>query len=118
MENLIDLERRGWTAMSSSKADAVAFYEPLLLHDATMVFPGAVRLSGKAEILDAMDAQPWDSFVLSSPREMALSESARILCYSVTAQREGTEPYVALVSSTYVLRDGNWKLAFHQQTPV
>jgi hypothetical protein len=26
--------------------------------------------------------------------------------------------YAALVSSAYVKRNGSWKLAFHQQTPI
>ena len=33
-------------------------------------------------------------------------------------EREGSDPYAALISSTYVLREGAWKLALHQQAPV
>jgi hypothetical protein len=67
-ELLVELERRGWTALSSAGGGA-CYREPVLV-------------------------------------------------YSVVAQREGLEPYSAVVSSTYVRRDGEWKLAFHQQTPT
>jgi hypothetical protein len=32
-------------------------------------------------------------------------------------QREGIAPYAALVSSSYALRAGKWKLVVHPQTP-
>lgn len=40
-----------------------------------------------------------------------------ILTYHVTAVR-ANEPYEARVSSGYVNRDGDWRLMFHQQTPL
>jgi hypothetical protein len=32
--------------------------------------------------------------------------------------RDNGEAYEALVSSAYVRRDGQWKMAFHHQTPL
>jgi hypothetical protein len=36
--------------------------------------------------------------------------------YQVTAQREGQELFSAVLNSTFVRQDGDWKLAFHQQS--
>jgi len=39
--------------------------------------------------------------------------------YKATARRAaGKAPYVARASSAYVCDGANWKLAFHQQTPL
>jgi hypothetical protein len=49
---------------------------------------------------------------------VALTEHSGVVVYSVVARRDRQEPYSAVISSAYVLRDGAWKLAFHQQTPT
>jgi hypothetical protein len=58
----------------------------------------------------ALAAQPWASFRIEEPRVPPVSEQASILFYRVSARREGSEPYVALVSSTYALDEGEWRL--------
>ena len=71
------------------------------------------------EAIAAMEAAPpWARFELSDPRVVALTEESGVLVYRVVAQRVGEDPYSAVISSTYVCRDGAWKLAFHQQTPA
>jgi hypothetical protein len=46
-----------------------------------------------------------------------LTADVGIVAYGVLAERDGTPPSSALVSSTSVRRHGEWKLVFHQQTP-
>jgi len=41
-----------------------------------------------------------------------------MLTYRADATRADGREYSALVSSGYVRRDGEWKLAFHQQAPL
>ena len=118
MQDLIELERRGWQALSSEAEAGERFYRSILHDDAVMLFPGGVRLEGKEAILASLSAQPWASFQLEEPRVLALSAAAGVVVYGVTARRPGSEPYSALISSTYVRSDGGWKLALHQQTPV
>jgi hypothetical protein len=36
--------------------------------------------------------------------------------YAVAAQGDGQDPFSAVVSSTFVRRDGHWRLAFRQQS--
>lgn len=47
-----------------------------------------------------------------------LTERSVAVAYHATSWREGdSEPYIALVGSVYVHRDGRWQLAFHQHAP-
>lgn len=46
------------------------------------------------------------------------ADDIAILTYRARADRGEDERYRALVSSGYVRRGGEWKMAFHQQTPL
>jgi hypothetical protein len=50
---------------------------------------------------------------------LELGRDAAVLTYRVAArwEREAAR-YTSLASSVYVQRDGEWKLALHQQTPL
>jgi hypothetical protein len=52
------------------------------------------------------------------PRVVALTDDSGVLVYRPVAQRAGKAPYSAVISSTFVRRDGACKLAFHQQSPT
>ena len=116
MQDLIQLEEQGWLALSSEGEASKKFYNAVLHDDAIILFSGGIRISGKEEILESLATQPWKSFQIEEPQVISLSENAGVLVYRVIAQREGSEPYVAFISSTYVLNDGTWKLILHQQT--
>lgn len=116
MQDILTLEKLGWKALSATKKDGVAFYRDMLTSDAVMIFPGGILLLGRDSILDAIDAQPWASFEITDANERILSDTVRLLVYKVTAQRSEANPYHATISSTYVLKDGAWKLALHQQS--
>ncbi len=118
MQDLIELEEQGWQALSSEGEASKKFYSSVLRDDAIMLFPGGMLVDGKEKILGSLDTQPWKSFQIEELQVISLSENAAVLVYKVTAQREGSDPYVALITSTYVLSDGRWKLVLHQQTPV
>ncbi len=118
MQDLIELEKQGWQALSSGSEASERFYGAILRDDAVMLFPGGMRIEGKEQILASFAAQPWASFQIDAPKVIALSEHAGVVVYGVSAQREGSEPYKALISSTYVRSNGGWKLVLHQQTPV
>ncbi|MBD2256117.1 nuclear transport factor 2 family protein [Pseudanabaena sp. FACHB-2040] len=117
-QDLIALEEQGWQALSSAGEAGKRFYSSVLRDDAVMLFPGGMRLDGKEKILAALAAQPWQSFQIEESQVISFSENASAVVYKVTAQREGGDPYVALINSTYVRREGTWQLVLHQQTPV
>jgi ketosteroid isomerase-like protein len=116
METLLELEKAGWAALSSSMDDARAFYADTLHNDAVMLFPGGLRLEGKDEILDSFDAQAWSRFEITSARVIELAPGAGALIYRVAAERGGSQAYEALVCSTYARVNGQWKLVVHQHT--
>lgn len=118
MDDLIEIEEQGWRALSSPGSAAAEYYGSLLADDAAMLFPGGVLLEGKAKILESFGPQPWQSFQLEEPRVLSASETVGVIIYKVTAEREGSNPYSALVSSTYAVSGGKWKSVLHQQTPV
>ncbi len=118
MQDLIQLEEQGWRALSSPGNAAKEFYSTRLAENASMLFPGGMRIEGKENILASFAAQPWQSFQLEDQRVITPSEDTGIVIYKVTAQREGSAPYSAIVSSAYALRDDKWKSFLHQQTPV
>lgn len=117
MQDLIKLEEQGWQALSTGVEASKKFYSSVLRDNAVMLFPGGMLIEGKEKILQSLAAQPWKSFQIEELRVISLSERAKVLVYKVTAKREGSKPYVALINSTYEFSDGVWKLVLHQQTP-
>ena len=110
---LIQVERRGWEALCSDEAEV--YYRQHMTEDALMAFPFGVM--DKEEALSAMaGAVPWSHYEMQNPRVVPLGQDSGVVVYSVTAQREGQDPFSAVLSSTFVRRDGDWKLAFHQQS--
>lgn len=118
MQYLVKLEEKAWQALSSQGDTAKKFYSSLLTDDAIMVFPGGMLVEGREKILESIGTQPWKFFKIEDPHVISLSENAGVIVYRVTAQREGSNTYVALISSTYAFCEGKWKLVVHQQTPV
>jgi hypothetical protein len=117
LEALLQRETAGWTALSTSHEAARAFFGEALRDDAVMLFPGGLRVAGKAAILDSFDPQPWRGFELEAAAIVELGADAAALAYRVSADHGGEAPYRALISSVYVRDGGSWLLALHQQTP-
>lgn len=117
MRELIELEEQGWRALATVGDAGKKFYASVLRQDAVMLFPGGMRIEGRERILESLGAQPWESFQLEDPKVVQLTEQAAVVVYKATARRKGSEPYTALISSTYV-RGATWQLVLHQQTPA
>ena len=116
VNKIIDLEKRGWDALSMEGEAAAVFYGSMLLDDAAFLFPGGMRIEGKEDILESFAVQPWDSYQIEDPQVSSLAEGISVLTYRVIAEREGSDTYKALISSIYILVDGDWKLGHHQHT--
>ena len=117
VDDLVDLEEQGWRALATDPRTATDFYERVLDDDVVMLLPGGMRLTDRSAIIASMGGAPWASYVLEDPQVHVLGDDAAVVTYGVVAQREGSPPYSALISSTYVRRDGSWELVAHQQTP-
>jgi hypothetical protein len=116
LENLQELEEEGWRALSEDRG--AEFYEREMVDEALMVLPMPVVLDKAAAVAAMAQSPPWAGFRIEEPRLVRLGPDCATLIYRATAQREGSPPYRALMTSTYVRRGGAWKLALHQQTPL
>lgn len=117
MQELIELESRGWSALTTEGGAGRRFYASVLREDALMILPGDLQLKGRAAILETISDKSWDSFLLDGMHALRLGSDAIMLVYKATAQRAGSPPYAALIGSTYV-NTGVWHLVVHQQTPI
>lgn len=117
MQELIDLEVQGWRALATEGDAGRNFYASVLREDAVMLFPGGMRIEGRERILQSLGAQPWETYELKDLNVLALTEDAAAVIYKATARRKGSEPYTALICSTYV-RAATWQLVVHQQSPI
>ena len=111
---LWELERQFWL-----RAGDVDFYGRSLTDDAVMVFPAPFGVIDRTAILDAIASSTgWASVSIDERRLVTLNESSVALAYRATGVRAGQPDYATYAASVYVRRDGDWKLALHQQTPI
>ena len=64
------------------------------------------------------DGDRWRDLSMDVKGFLEPAPGVAIFTYQVRATRKTGEPYAAVVSSGYVKRNGAWKMAFHQQTPL
>ena len=112
-QEIEELERRGWEALSGP--GGAAFYENAMADDGLMVFPGMVMDKSTA-VATIREVQPWASFELDDI-QVAADDNAALVTYRARAQRFGEAEYEAVMSSVYVRRRGRWRLLLHQQSP-
>jgi len=112
-QDLITLEKQFW----GGDAD---FYRRNLDEECLTAFADIAGVRGKEEIAGMVekDRPRWRNLKIDQKGFIALDRDTAILTYEANADRANGEHYHALVSSGYVKRDGEWKLAFHQQTPL
>ena len=116
-EGLLGLERAAWGALASDGEAAAGFYREVLADEVLMLLPGGLVIDDRTEVIDSMRGAPWSSFELADERVIELSDTSAVVVYQAIARRQGSE-YQAWFSSTYIRRNGAWKLALHQQTPI
>lgn len=117
-DQLIELERTAWTALSSSGEDARVFYDAVLAPEVLMLFPGGLVIDDRTTVVASMLQADWSGFELLDVRVVILSPTSAVLAYRVVATRGDGSSYEALLSSAYRKIDSSWRLVLHQQTPV
>ena len=90
------------------------------LDDACLIaFTQMAGVSSREDIARTVEGgERWRDLDIEVVDVLQPAPEVAILTYRASAVRGTTETYHALVSSAYVKRDGAWKLAFHQQTPI
>lgn len=116
IDDLRELEHRGWRSLCDGTGGD--FYGDLMTGDGVMILAHGLALT-REEVVASLAAAPrWESYEIEDARVIPLSDVAAALVYTGHGHRAGDPPFVALMSSTYVRRDGRWRLAIYQQTPI
>lgn len=106
------LEHGFWT-------EGANYYREHLAPSCLMVLPGVGLMRREAVIEGIEGGERWRTVEMSDVDLLELTSDEAILVYEARAERESQEtPYRAHVASVYSHRAGEWKLAFHQQTPT
>ena len=115
MEELLELEHAGWASLcDGTGAD---FYGDVMTADGVMVLANGTVMDRK-EVVEALrDSPSWAAYELDVVRSVQLSEDSTALVYTGIGHRDGAGSFVGVMTSTYVRRSGEWKLAVYQQTP-
>jgi hypothetical protein len=114
--DLYEIERSLWTNDPTVYHDSLR-RDALLLFQETGVITretavGAIRRESR-------ENRHWAVVEFSDQRALAPTHDTRILIYKATARwNHELDPIRVLCSSTYALYSDEWKLVFHQQTPV
>jgi hypothetical protein len=111
-EQLLALETQFWTA-------GAEFYRSHVDGQCLLAFAEMAGLMSNRQVAATVtDGPRWTDLAVEEVGFLQLADDVALLTYRASARRAGGDPYRAVVSSAYVRRDGAWKLAFHQQTPL
>lgn len=114
LNHLMRLERDGWDALCRSQG--ADFYGRLMTEDGVMVLVNGAILDRDAVQASLKAAPAWDGYEITGERLIPVGSEGATLVYRATAQRDGDEPFEAVMSSTYALIDATPRLTVHQQT--
>lgn len=114
---LVDVERLGWDSLcDSTGAD---FYGKIMTEDAVMVLANGAVMDRSAVVDALRQAPPWRRYDISDARLIEAGPDSVVLVYVGSAYRGGDDPdFVGAMSSVYVRRGDDWRLALYQQTPM
>jgi hypothetical protein len=115
-DQLLAIERRLWT-------NDAAFYEGALLPEASLVFAETGVIGRDVAVREIRrenaEGRRWAEVDLADVRFTSPADGVAVLTYRASARWAHEASAIrALASTVYVRRDGAWKVAFHQQTPL
>jgi len=113
-QELLDIERGGWTAISERDAD---YYRKLILPDTVVVDDEGIHKG--VELVEKIKKVEMKSSIkrIGNSKLVLLDADCVALTYRIDLELEIGDIGI-YASSVYVRRDGVWKLALHQQTPI
>ncbi|HEY7764319.1 MAG TPA: nuclear transport factor 2 family protein [Aestuariivirgaceae bacterium] len=111
-DDLFRMEEKFWTGDAE-------FYRRNLDDKCLVVFTEMAGLMDKEQIAGTIkNPNRWRKLDLKDRNFLPLADDVAVLSYKASAVRDNGEAYEALVSTIYKRRNGGWKMAFHQQTPL
>ena len=110
------VERAGWDALCAGTGGG--FYADVMTEDGVMVLAHG-QVMGRDAVVESLAGAPaWDRYELADLTVVPAGPDAATLVYRATAHRADAPPFTALMTSTYVRRDGRWRLTVYTQTPL
>ena len=109
--DLTEIERGFWTGGKD-------YYLQHVDRDCLLAFKDMAGVHGREEIAEMTGQNRWKAIEIEDKGFVAPTPDTAILTYEAHGTRASGETYDALVSTSYVRRDGEWKMSFHQQTPL
>ncbi|MCR2791893.1 nuclear transport factor 2 family protein [Microbacterium sp. zg.Y625] len=117
VSELLRLENAGWQSLCDGSGGD--FYGTVMTDDGLMVLADGSVLDRAQVIASLADAPAWSAYEITDERLVEIGRDAAAFVYRGRAFRaSGGPPFQAQMSSVYVRRDGEWRLALYQQTPV
>jgi hypothetical protein len=114
--DLYEIERSLWTN-DPKVYHATLRQDALLLFQETGVITRDTAVAAIGE--ENLENRRWAEVRFSDQRVLSPTPDTRVLIYKATARwNYEQKPITVLCSSIYTLQFGDWKLVFHQQTPV
>lgn len=88
------------------------------LDDACLMALAPQGILTRRRVVESLSSAPrWQEVTLADRASIETDEIC-VLAYHATARRAGAETYRALCTTTWIRRDGDWRIVQHQQTPV
>jgi hypothetical protein len=110
-QSLWDMEQKFWL-------DGADFHARHLTEDCVLLLPRPTGVLSKDSAIEWIrDTPRWTGVRFGGRRPLRLNDRIILLTYSASAhRRKELTTYRVLASSLYVNRDGEWRVAFHQET--
>src|SRR3546814_10567053 len=86
-EELLELERAAWKALSTDGETAAAFYEEVLAPSVLMLLPGGRVIDDREAAIESMSGERWSSFELEDERVVSLTDQSAVVAYRASAAR-------------------------------
>lgn len=117
LDSLLALERRGWDSLCRSEGGD--FYGDIMTPEGVMILVNGAILDRSTVTSTLNDSAAWSSYSLEDARLIPTGDTGATLIYRASAMRDGDSvPFVALMSSHYILLEGAPRLAVYQQTTI
>jgi hypothetical protein len=111
-DEILQIEKRLWTGGADD-------YRRHVDDKCLLAFTATAGVMTREQVVASVqDAARWRDLTIEAVSSLALAADVQLLNYRAEANRPNGQHYKALVSSAYVRRGREWKLAFHQQTPL
>ena len=111
-DDLLAIERALWSGGAET-------YREHLDDDCVIAFTEMAGVYSRDQVAAMVESGPrWRDVALEVEGMLQPADDIAILTYRARATRGESEHYHALIGSGYIRRGGEWKMIFHQQTPL